>query len=488
VTDEESLAQNPAQPEQAAPHKAPDDEQEAAIGTIHYSAKQAHRAREVLTRLHALRKAVHFYPLDHPTVQENVALLGSSLRAYHDEGVEVQFAFYEGEILLGDKLLTEESVLFDQVVEDMISLGVGSLVFRRGVDNGELGRAASILASDEATVEAAGGIQKMAAEALIPHIAIGTVQAAEYGGAEAGEYERSYLAFASAVELLEEIDETVRADRAVNPAKVRGVVRSLVDSVLSNRYSMLQLTGLKNFDEYTFYHSANVAILSIALGSLVSNDERFLSALGAGALMHDVGKLSVGRDILDKPGQLSPEEWEAMRLHPVHGAQMMALMPGLDKTAVVTVLEHHMRWDGAGYPAQPAGHRQHITSRIVAVADSYDAMTSRRSYSAARVQDEAMALLVQSAGVSLDPVLVKLFVGMLGLYPPRSVVRLNSGEIAIVLRPADGAPERPTVRVISSATGVLIEPVDIALTESPDLAIEECLDPRRINVDVDDYI
>jgi hypothetical protein len=99
-----------------------------------------------------------------------------------------------------------------------------------------------------------------------------------------------------------------------------------------------------------------------------------------------------------------------------------------------------------------------------------------------------MSLLVQSAGSSLDPSLVKLFVGMLGLYPPRTVVRLTSGEIAIVLRPTDGEPERPTVRIISSATGLLIEPVDIVLAEHRDIMIQECLDPRQINVDVDDYI
>jgi HD-GYP domain-containing protein (c-di-GMP phosphodiesterase class II) len=464
------------------------DEPDVAIGTIHYSIKQTVRAREVLTRLNALRKAVRFYPLDHPTVEETVNLLGSAIRSYHDEGVEVQFAFFEGEVLLGDKLLTEESVTFEQLIEDMISIGVGSLVFRRGVDDGELGRAASVLAAEEHEAEAAGGILKLAEAAQIPHVVIGAVQAAEWGIGVGTDDERSYLAFASAVELIEEIDETIKQDRAVNPAKVRGVVRSLVDAVLSNRYAMLQLTGLKNFDEYTFYHSANVAILSIALGSLISHDEKFLSALGTGALMHDVGKLAIPRDILNKPGQLTAEEWEQMRLHPVISAQMMALMPGLDKTSVVTVLEHHMRWDGAGYPEQPEGRVQHVTSRIVAVADSYDAMTSRRSYSAARVQDEAMALLVQSAGVSLDPVLVKLFVGMLGLYPPRSVVRLSSGEIAIVLVPTEGQPERPTVRVISSATGLLIDPVEINLAEHPEVKIEECLDPRRINVDVDDYI
>jgi HD-GYP domain-containing protein (c-di-GMP phosphodiesterase class II) len=461
-------------------------DEDFGIGAIHYSTPQTQRAKNVLARLFALRRAVRFYPMEHPSVRENVSMLAEAIKTYHDEGVELQFAFFEGEILLGDQLLAEESLTYDQLVQDMQAIGVGSLVFKRGVTTEELTRAAAILGVDEYEAEEAGGVLRMAEDAGLTHVVIGVVLAAE-PEFEGTDDEVAYHAFSQAVELIEDMDKTLARDGNVNPAKVRGSVRSLVDGVLKNRLSMLQLSGLKNYDEYTFYHSVNVAILSIALASLITNDERFLSTLGTGALMHDIGKLSVGHDIINKPGQLSPAEWEAMQRHPVFGAEMMLAMNGIDRGAIVPILEHHMRFDDGGYPRRTPRRRQHLASRIVAVADAYDAMTSRRSYSAARVQDQAMSLLAESAGTSLDPVLVRLFVNMLGMFPPRTVVRLSSGEVAIVVTPTDGQPLLPTVRVVTAPTGELVEPHDVNLAEAGGLTVEETLDPRVLNIQVDDY-
>jgi HD-GYP domain-containing protein (c-di-GMP phosphodiesterase class II) len=457
------------------------------FGAIHYSAAQAQRAKDVLQRLQALRRAVRFYPMEHPTVRENIALLERTLRAYHDEGVELQLAFFEGEVFLGDQLLAEESVIYDQFVVEMQAIGVGSLVIRPGIDQAELARAATILGVDEKEAKAGGGVLRMAREANLPHIQIGLVLAADQELTGTDE-ERALQAFTQAIELIEDADDSIRRDGTVSPGRVRGAVRSLIDGVLTNRHSMLQLTGLKNYDEYTFYHSVNVSILSLALGSVISRDEDFLSALGTAALLHDIGKLSVGLDIINKTGQLSAEEWEAMQSHPVAGAQMLTVMAGLDRSAIVPVLEHHMRYDGTGYPSRSAGRGQNLLSRIIAVADAYDAMTSRRSYSAARLQDQAMSQLAQGAGTALDPILVRLFVNMMGMFPPRTVVRLSNGEVAIVVSPTDGDPFNPTVRVVAAADGELLQPFDILLAERDDLNVVSTLDPRLLNIQVEDYL
>lgn len=455
----------------------------------HYSARQLRRARDVLTRIYAIRRSVRFYPLEHPAVAEGVNRLMDALRGYFEEGVDVHLTFYDGEVLLGEQLLTEESVLFDQLVRDMTGVGVGTLTLRRGIAEGELAQAVAILAVDASTAAKAGGMEKMASEAGLSHVKIGGLVAVERATKPLGEpAEAASAAFGGAVSLMREIERLLRTNRHVSSARVKGVVRSLVDNVLTNRYAMLQLTGLKNYDEYTFYHSANVAILSLALGSTVTTDYRFLSSLGVGALLHDIGKLTVDLRILNKPGALTPEEWADVRQHPVGGAEMTALLPGVDKSAIVTILEHHMQWDGAGYPARAPRRKQHLSSRIVAVADSYDAMTSRRSYSAARVQDDAMALLAQSAGTSLDPALVKLFIRMMGLYPPRSIVRLSGGEVAIVLEPDERDPLRPVVRVIATGGGAFIEPRDIPLIDYPEVSVLGCLDARTLNIEVEDYL
>ena len=489
MTDAGPLPPTPASGPPAVPEPSPLADPRVGLVTVHYSQRQTQRARDMLARLNALQRAVRFYPIEHPAVRESAHQLEAAVREFHEEGVEVQLVFFEGEILLGDQFLAEESIIFSALVEEMAAAGVGSLSFRPGVTIDEMLRAGRILGTDPHQIFDAGGVVKLSEEEELPHVRFGVVMAAPYGAAQLPGEERAFLSFAGAVDLIEQVDESVRrGGSGMDPLQVRGTVRSLVDGVLRNRYSMLQLTGLKNFDKYTFYHSANVAILSIALGSAVSHNEEFLAVLGTGALLHDVGKLAVGHGVLNKGGQLTPEEWDEMRSHPARGAEMVSLMPGIDKAAIVPVLEHHMRWDGQGYPARVTKGRQHITSRIVAIADSYDAMTSRRTYSSARTQEEAISLIVQGAGSAFDPVLARVFLGMLGVYPPLSMVRLASGEAAVVLRPADKEPLRPVVRVISAPDGELIEPFDVALASRPDLSIVASLEPRLINVAVEDYI
>ncbi len=453
-----------------------------------YSIKQVQRVRELLTRIYAVRRTIRFYPIDHPASVEAIAALKDVVGRYHSEGVDIEIAFFEGELVFGQQLLVEESVLFDQLIRDMTSIGVGSLTIARGLDFPELARAAPVLASDSNEVARNGGIARMMAEANVTHVKVGSARIFQRTEAHDVTPEEARASYDNATDLLREIDSLISRNRVVSAGKVKNVVRSLVDNVLSNRYAMLELTGLKNYDEYTFFHSANVAILSLALGSTVTNDYRFLSSLGAGALLHDIGKMTVDLSILNKPGPLTAQEWALVKQHPVYGAQQATLMPGLDKSSVVIILEHHMRYDGSGYPGRMSRRPQHLASRVVAVADAFDAMTSRRAYSAARVQNEAMALLAQGAGSAVDPTLTRLFVSMMGVYPPRSIVRLEDGRTGIVLRPSESDLLRPIVRIIADADGNMVEPflADLAVTGEPGVRV--CLDAADININVDDYL
>ena len=460
----------------------------APPASVIFSSAQVHRARELLTRLYALRRSARFYPVGHPVVDDAITELLESIQAYHAEGTDVPLVFYEGEMLLGEQLMPEESMLFDQLIRDMTGMGVGSLTFARGLTRMELEQASTLLAAEPAEVLAAGGAVEVAASLAVPHVSVGAVRVSLRSAPTEGDGEAAREAYGGAVDLMRELERVIRTNQVAGVGQIRGVVRSLVDNVLTNRQAMLELTGLKNYDEYTFYHSVNVAILSLALGSAVTNDARFLSSLGVGALLHDIGKVAIDLEILNKPGTLSPEEWARVRMHPVYGAQVAARMPGLDKAAIVTILEHHMRHDLTGYPRRTPERTQHVASRMVAIADAYDAMTSRRSYSAARLQDEAMSMLAKNSGTAFDPALVRVFIGTMGVYPPRSVVRFDSGETGVVIGPSPGDPLRPVVRIISGADGAMVEPFDIDLSHEPSRAIERCLDPEGLNIDIDEYV
>ncbi len=452
-----------------------------------HSAKQLLRVRDLLARFHAVRKTGRLYSATHPATSVAVADLKAVVDLYHEEGLDVAVAFSEGELLFHNQIMPRESILFDQLIRDMSSLGVGSIEITRGVTAEELSRVVPLLSAGRTEIEAAGGIEKMLADAGLTHVRVGESRSRRHAD-QIVDYEQATHSYRSAIGLMREMDGLVRENRGIEREAIDGVVEGLVSSVLGNREAMLELSGLRSHDEYTFYHSANVAILSLALGSRITDDHRFLSSLGVGSLLHDVGKMCVDLSILNKVGPLSSDEWEEMQRHPQNGVRVALQVPGLDKSAIVMILEHHARYDGTGYPPIVPKRPQHLTSRIVAVADSYDAMTSRRSYSGARRNDEAMAILAKSAGKALDPALVRLFVGLLGVYPPRSVVRLSDGSTAVVWRPNESEPLRPKVKVIAEPSGAMIDPRVLDLAEEGSPAIECGLDPADTNVDANDYV
>jgi putative nucleotidyltransferase with HDIG domain len=465
-----------------------------SIGSDNFSPRQFQRVRELLTRLYSLRRAWRLYPPGHPALAEAASELHDVVSLYHAEGTDVPLTFFEDEVLLGNEVLAEDSILFDQFVRDISAIGAGSITFMRGVGLAEIERFASVLGARTGEVAALdGGIATLVERANTPHILVSPVSVLrDDTSAEAGDSAQvARAAYRGAVDLLHELERLIRSNQVMSAGHVKSTVRSLVDSILRNRFAMLELSGLKNFDEYTFYHSVNVAILSLALGSTLTRDYRFLSSLGVGALLHDIGKMSVDLTTLNKTGPLTSEEWVEIRHHPVHGAEMTALTSGLDRASIVSVLEHHMRFDLTGYPQRTPSRTQHIASRIVAVADAYDAMTSQRPYSAPRMQDEAMGIVVRNAGTALDPVLVRLFVDLMGYFPPRSVVLLSTGETAIVVSPSPSDASRPRVRIIADERGTLIEPIDLDLSDASEhggRSVLRCLDPAGMNVDVTDFL
>src|SRR5450759_3880767 len=284
-------------PESAARPKS------AESTSVVYSTRQARRVRDLLAKLAGTRRSVKLYPPGHPAIREGVAGLMKVIAAFHDEGVDVPLTFFENELLLGEQMLAEESMLFDQLIRDMSASGMNALNFMRGLTADELERALPVLAADGAAIEAMGGLQQAVERARLGHIEIGSVRAVdrehpEEAPGEGGELARE--SYRSALDLMRELERLVQANKVASAERVRGVVRSLVDNTINNKSALLELSGLKDYDEYTFFHSVNVAILSLALGSLVSSDRRFLNSLGVGALMHDIGKMTIDADVLNK--------------------------------------------------------------------------------------------------------------------------------------------------------------------------------------------
>ena len=220
---------------------------------------------------------------------------------------------------------------------------------------------------------------------------------------------------------------------------------------------MLEFTAIKEFDDYTYAHSTNVSIYSIALGLRLGLDRRRLSQLGFAALFHDAGKVRLPAQLINKPGEYNDEDWRAMQQHPALGALSLAAMPKLDEhhaRAVLVAYEHHRTLDGKGYPPSSHADEPNLFSKIVAIADSFDAMTSGRVYMKSRMSpDEAILRLLEQSGTRYDPILLRGLVHVLGIFPVGTFVRLNTGEIGIVSANDPKDLYRPIIRILREASG-----------------------------------
>ena len=221
-------------------------------------------------------------------------------------------------------------------------------------------------------------------------------------------------------------------------------VEGLADAVTQNRTALMALTAMRNYDNYTFTHMVNVSILTMAQARALGIDGKLLREFGLSALMHDIGKVRTPKEILNKPDKLTDDEFVIMRRHVVDGAEILRRTPEMPILAPVVAFEHHLRLDGSGYPFTVKRESMNLGSMLCAIADVYDAMRSQRSYQKAFPTDRILAVLKRNEGSQLDQHLVRRFTQLLGIYPPGNLVKLSTGEVAVVLaRPrARSAPAR----------------------------------------------
>lgn len=215
-------------------------------------------------------------------------------------------------------------------------------------------------------------------------------------------------------EVFAEVCECAKENRAFGMAGINEIVSASIHAFEKMAGSLRLLEKILALGEYTFTHSTNVCILNLVQAKSIGIEGRLLHDVGVAALLHDIGKLSVPEEILAKPGALSPEERELINQHPVRGAHYLLDMPGVSKLSVVCSFEHHMKYDGTGYPDVSLGWNQNLCSQITAVSDYFDALRTTRSYRGALEYATVAAMLVEASGTFLHPVLTRNFLSILG--------------------------------------------------------------------------
>jgi HD-GYP domain-containing protein (c-di-GMP phosphodiesterase class II) len=277
--------------------------------------------------------------------------------------------------------------------------------------------------------------------------------------------------------------------------EAKRMVQPLVDSVMRHQYSIIGLTAIKKHDDYTFRHCVNVGILSLAMGHKLRFNRRELAELGVVALLHDVGKLIVPAEVLCKPDALTDQEWASIRSHPIAGAKVIVRMPGLSRlmlNAMRVCLQHHLNVDGSGYPELKTDRTQSTMTRIVSVADYFDALTAHRAYRARPFTPfESLQHVVGLAGAKLDPAVVWALVKTVGHYPAGSFLQVGSGHVVLSVRPNPDDLFHPVCRIIRDPDGreIAVDDPDAWWIPMPSHErVIRVLEPEECDVDCDELL
>lgn len=239
----------------------------------------------------------------------------------------------------------------------------------------------------------------------------------------------------------------------INFDAISDVAGNLVESILQNPELSIQIVDLKSYDQYTFQHSVNVAVLGVVLGKRIKMNFSELKDLATGLLLHDLGNVTIPEAILKKPTKLTDEEFKYIYEHPRSGFELLRHCDGISAPAKIVALQHHERMNGTGYPKGLKGPDIHLNSQIASIVDSYDALTSDRNYRKRYMPHEAIEYLMGAGETHFSVQLVRSFVGQVAPYPPGTIVELSNGDTGVVMEVDMALSTRPKVRMISDAKG-----------------------------------
>lgn len=250
--------------------------------------------------------------------------------------------------------------------------------------------------------------------------------------------------------LIRDLMQDVRLGRQIQSERVEPVVEKITQSILRNSGALLSLCRIKNKDDYTFQHSVSVCGLQTAFARALGLPPSDIHEAGIGGLLHDIGKTKVSDEILNKPGRLTEDEFRQIKCHVVESRRILEATPGISVIAVQVAAQHHERHDGSGYPLGLKAGEISQMGQMAAIVDVYDAITSDRCYHKGMEPTEAMRKIFEWSKFHFNPDLVHAFTRCIGIYPTGSLVRLESGRLAVVIGQCEGNLLKPLVRVIFS--------------------------------------
>jgi HD-GYP domain-containing protein (c-di-GMP phosphodiesterase class II) len=465
-----------------------------------------HAGRTFLLTLYAALRALKLYPVENAAVQKALdelqATAGSLLSTEGEFELRLagDFLFLNGTRL---RLELDNFAALSNLLTTFRVCDIGVLRTSSGIERREWQALLSILLSvsaDSALPDRYLALVERLGQAGTPHLDLEPGAAGGEGLRAQETREIAKRTYSHGVAVTKEVVNGIRLGRTSSVKKVKRAVQLIVDQVLTNETSIMGLTTLRDYDEYTFTHSVNVCIFAVALGRKIGLTKLQLYDLGMTALLHDIGKAKVPLEILNKTHGLAEDEWRVIQAHPWRGAMTLFGLRGYEEIPYQSILvahEHHMKMDLSGYPRSIRPRSLGIFARIVAVADGFDAATTRRSYQTVPIEPDAVLReMWTNPRRGYDPVIVKALINLLGVYPVGTCVILDSLEVAVVSRPNPDLQllNRPEVRIALDAGGSPVAPpgISVSLSERDPAghylrSIIKVTNPDRYNLTVGDY-
>ncbi|MEP7346115.1 MAG: HD domain-containing phosphohydrolase, partial [Gemmatimonadaceae bacterium] len=397
--------------------------------------------RQLIVTIYGAIRVIRLYPPENEAVRNALEDVANSARALIAQEHELEFRASSEFIFVNStrlRLDLDNYAAFSQLLSLLRACGIGTVTLREGATPRDWLIFLSLLLSMSREGESTHfDVLERLSTANVTSIELGppavTEDDADFMKRAKEAAKRTY---SQSVAVTKDVIHSIRLGQAPNIKKIKRVVQTIVDQILNEETSLVGLTTIRDYDEYTFTHSVNVCIFSVALGRRLGLSKLQLYDLGMCALFHDIGKSRVPLTVLHKVGGLTDQDWRWLAAHPWLGLLALFQMRGqqeLPYRAMIVAYEHHMKTDFSGYPKVLRPRQQSIFSKIVAVADGFDAATSRRSYQTNPMSPAAvLAGMRDNPRRGFDPVVVKGFITLLGVFPVGTLVVLDTFELALV--------------------------------------------------------
>ena len=439
---------------------------------------------DLVRRLAAAIRSATLYSPGHPLVQRGIEALTALFTSIAQKADPIVIGFIGDEVVVNGTRLPKSAAALVGFARDMREREIEKITVHRGLTKEELRTFIFELPDRRSAVPLTTRLQqKGVSRVVIGRLTIDKEDDAGTGIAAARKI------YGTAVETAQKLWDQAKAGDKPDPNAARKIIDSLAKMVGGDRTSLLALTALKKYDNYTFTHMVNVSVLAMAQARSLNMDGALLREFGFAALMHDIGKVNTPQEVLNKPDKLTKEEFDIMQRHVVDGAHILRRTPEMPALAPIVAFEHHLRQDLSGYPGS-IGHRQlNLCTQIVSIADVYDALRSTRVYRAGLPSDRIKAIMGKKDDPAFNQRLLRRFINLIGLFPVGTLVRLNTEEVGVVTHEHPTDPFRPQVKVVRDREGRELEDMPLLNTWESDgrgdytWAVVEAVDPEEAGID-----